>query len=140
GAGGGARAPAGRRGRPGRDGRPGSEGGQRLRLAGGGHPGAGGLRQRDRGGESGRRAGRDGAGNRRRGGGRRHRRPARALTGPRAPGCATGLYHAGMDWWVWVGLAALLVTAYLTWLAARVGRLHRRAASAGVALDASLVR
>ncbi|HLU33378.1 MAG TPA: hypothetical protein VKZ74_05075 [Natronosporangium sp.] len=45
-----------------------------------------------------------------------------------------------MEWWVWVGLAVLLLTAYLTWLAARVGRLHRRAASAGAALDACLVR
>lgn len=41
---------------------------------------------------------------------------------------------------MWAGLAILLLTAYLAWLAARVGRLHRRAASAGAALDATLVR
>lgn len=44
-------------------------------------------------------------------------------------------------WWVVGGLAAaLLLTAYLTWTAARVDRLHVRAASAARALDAHLLR
>lgn len=43
--------------------------------------------------------------------------------------------------WVAGGLAALLlVTAYLTWTASRVDRLHVRAASAARALDAHLLR
>jgi hypothetical protein len=47
-----------------------------------------------------------------------------------------------MSWWwgVWGALVVLLLAAYLTWLAGRVNRLHRRAASATAALDASLVR
>jgi hypothetical protein len=45
-----------------------------------------------------------------------------------------------MGWWVWGIVAVLLVAAYLGLLAARVNRLHRRAASAAAALDASLVR
>jgi len=44
-------------------------------------------------------------------------------------------------WWV-VGVVALvvLVATYLTWIAARVDRLHQRAAGAFAALDAHLVR
>ncbi|HEY2947167.1 MAG TPA: hypothetical protein VGJ53_02015 [Micromonosporaceae bacterium] len=44
-------------------------------------------------------------------------------------------------WWV-VGVVALvvLVASYVTWTAARVDRLHARAASATKALDAHLVR
>jgi hypothetical protein len=44
-------------------------------------------------------------------------------------------------WWV-VGVVALVVVVatYLTWLAARVDRLHGRTATAGKALDAHLVR
>lgn len=45
-----------------------------------------------------------------------------------------------MWWWVWVVVAVVLAAGYLTWLAARVDRLHRRAASAAGALDAALVR
>lgn len=46
-----------------------------------------------------------------------------------------------MWWWgVWGAVALLLVVAYLTWLTARVNRLHRRAQTATVALDAALVR
>lgn len=44
-------------------------------------------------------------------------------------------------WWVAGVLAAvLLVTAYLSWTAARVERLHARVASAARALDAHLLR
>jgi Tfp pilus assembly protein PilX len=44
-------------------------------------------------------------------------------------------------WWVVAVVALVVVVAtYLTWLAARVDRLHERAASAGKALDAHLVR
>jgi hypothetical protein len=46
----------------------------------------------------------------------------------------------GMWWWVWVAVAVLLAVAYLAWLGARVGRLHRRAEAASAALDAALVR
>jgi hypothetical protein len=44
-------------------------------------------------------------------------------------------------WWV-VGVVALvvLVSTYLTWVAARVDRLHARAAAAYAALDTHLVR
>lgn len=44
-------------------------------------------------------------------------------------------------WWV-VGVVAVVVVVatYLTWLAARVDRLSARAAAAGAALDAQLVR
>ena len=44
-------------------------------------------------------------------------------------------------WWV-VGVVAVVVVVatYLTWLAARVDRLTARAAAAGAALDAQLVR
>jgi hypothetical protein len=45
-------------------------------------------------------------------------------------------------WW-WVSAATVIVVligAYLTWLAGRVGRLHRRAETAAAALDATLVR
>lgn len=44
-------------------------------------------------------------------------------------------------WWiVGVVLAVVAVATYLTWIAARVDRLHRRAAAAAVALDAALDR
>ncbi|WP_412542758.1 hypothetical protein R8Z50_09785 [Longispora sp. K20-0274] len=44
-------------------------------------------------------------------------------------------------WWVvGVVLAVVLVASYVTWLAARVERLHDRAAAAAAALDAHLVR
>lgn len=44
-------------------------------------------------------------------------------------------------WWVVLGVVAvLLLGAYLSWLAARLGRLHRRAHDAAAALDAALVR
>src|SRR5262245_57480325 len=44
-------------------------------------------------------------------------------------------------WWVVAVVALVVVVAtYLTWLAARVDRLHERAATAGKALDAHLVR
>lgn len=44
-------------------------------------------------------------------------------------------------WWVVAVVAVVVgVATYLTWLAARVDRLHSRAASAGKALDAHLVR
>lgn len=47
----------------------------------------------------------------------------------------------GMWWWAaWGAVAVLLVVAYVTWLAARVNRLHRRAEAATAALDATLVR
>jgi hypothetical protein len=46
-----------------------------------------------------------------------------------------------MWWWgVWGAAALLLLAAYLAWLGARVGRLHRRARAAAAALDAALVR
>jgi Tfp pilus assembly protein PilX len=45
-----------------------------------------------------------------------------------------------MWWWVWGIVAVLLVATYLSLLAARVNRLHRRASTATAALDASLVR
>jgi hypothetical protein len=46
-----------------------------------------------------------------------------------------------MWWWgVWGAAALLLLVVYLTWLAARVNRLHRRAQAATAALDAALVR
>jgi hypothetical protein len=45
-----------------------------------------------------------------------------------------------MWWWVWGTVAVLLLAAYLGWLTARVNRLHRRAAAATAALDASLLR
>lgn len=45
-----------------------------------------------------------------------------------------------MWWWVWASVAVVLAAAYLTWLASRVDRLHRRAAAAASALDAALVR
>jgi hypothetical protein len=44
-------------------------------------------------------------------------------------------------WWVVAVVVVVVgVATYLTWLAARVDRLHSRAASAGKALDAHLVR
>ncbi|TML27309.1 MAG: hypothetical protein E6G35_09645, partial [Actinobacteria bacterium] len=44
-------------------------------------------------------------------------------------------------WWI-VGVVGLvvLVATYVTWIAARVDRLHARAAAAYAALDAHLVR
>ena len=44
-------------------------------------------------------------------------------------------------WWI-IGVVAVVVVAatYVTWLAARVDRLHARAAAAHTALDAHLVR
>jgi hypothetical protein len=44
-------------------------------------------------------------------------------------------------WWI-VGVVALVVVVatYVTWLAARVDRLHERASAAHAALDAQLVR
>jgi hypothetical protein len=46
-----------------------------------------------------------------------------------------------MWWWVSAATAVVaLIVAYLVWLAARVGRLHRRAEAAAAALDATLVR
>jgi hypothetical protein len=44
-------------------------------------------------------------------------------------------------WWI-VGVVALVVVVatYVTWMAARVDRLHARAAAAHAALDAQLVR
>jgi hypothetical protein len=44
-------------------------------------------------------------------------------------------------WWI-VGVVALvvIVATYVTWMAARVDRLHARAAAAHAALDAHLVR
>jgi hypothetical protein len=45
-----------------------------------------------------------------------------------------------MWWWVVWAALALLLGAYLLWLAARVDRLHRRARSAAAALDAALLR
>ncbi len=50
------------------------------------------------------------------------------------------IYDAPM-WWVVVAVVVVVAVAiYLTWLAARVDRLHLRAATAGKALDAHLVR
>lgn len=47
----------------------------------------------------------------------------------------------GMWWWVAGGVVTLLLaTAYLSWTAARVERLHGRVASAARALDAHLLR
>lgn len=44
-------------------------------------------------------------------------------------------------WWVaWATIALLLVVLYVSWLAGRVNRLHRRAEAATAALDAALVR
>lgn len=44
-------------------------------------------------------------------------------------------------WWWWVSTAALvLAVVYLSWLGARVNRLHARAGTAAAALDAALVR
>src|SRR5690606_26866096 len=44
-------------------------------------------------------------------------------------------------WWVLAVVAVLLVlSAYLTWTAGRVDRLHQRVAAAGRALDAHLLR
>jgi hypothetical protein len=45
-----------------------------------------------------------------------------------------------MGWVVGVVAGVVLVASYLTWTAGRVDRLHARAASAGRALDAQLVR
>lgn len=45
-----------------------------------------------------------------------------------------------MWWWVAGAVVAVLVVAYLVWLAGRVNRLHRRADAAARALDAKLVR
>ncbi|HCT75759.1 MAG TPA: hypothetical protein DGG94_00015 [Micromonosporaceae bacterium] len=45
-----------------------------------------------------------------------------------------------MGWLVGVVAVVVLVASYLTWTAKRVDRLHARAASAGRALDAQLVR
>jgi hypothetical protein len=45
-----------------------------------------------------------------------------------------------MWWWLWALGAVAVVAAYLTWLAGRVRRLHRRAEAAAAALDATLVR
>jgi hypothetical protein len=44
-------------------------------------------------------------------------------------------------WWI-VGVVAIVVAiaTYLTWIAARVDRLHQRATAANAALDAALVR
>lgn len=49
-------------------------------------------------------------------------------------------YDPGMWWWLWLAVAVILLLAYLGWLDGRVGRLHRRAAAAAAALDATLVR
>ncbi len=46
----------------------------------------------------------------------------------------------GMWWVVAVVAVVVLVATYLTWTAARVDRLHARAAAAYAALDANLVR
>ncbi|MFV2020993.1 hypothetical protein [Micromonospora sp. LOL_023] len=46
----------------------------------------------------------------------------------------------GMWWVVGVSVAVVLVSAYLTWTAARVDRLHVRVAAAARALDAHLLR
>ncbi|WP_326554147.1 hypothetical protein [Micromonospora sp. NBC_01813] len=46
----------------------------------------------------------------------------------------------GMRWVVGVSVAVVLMSAYLTWTAARVDRLHVRVASAARALDAHLLR
>jgi len=46
----------------------------------------------------------------------------------------------GMWWVVAVVAVVVMVATYLTWLAARVDRLHARAAAAAAALDAQLVR
>lgn len=44
-------------------------------------------------------------------------------------------------WWVaWATIALLLVVLYVSWLAGRVNRLHRRAEAASAALDAALLR
>ncbi|MPZ28243.1 MAG: hypothetical protein GEV12_17990 [Micromonosporaceae bacterium] len=44
-------------------------------------------------------------------------------------------------WWgAWAAVVLLLVVLYVSWLAGRVGRLHRRAEAATAALDAALVR
>lgn len=45
-----------------------------------------------------------------------------------------------MWWWVWGVAAVLLLIAYVSWLTARVNRLHRRVETATAALDAALVR
>lgn len=45
-----------------------------------------------------------------------------------------------MWWWVTGAAVVLLAVAYLSWLAARLGRLHRRAAAATAALEAALLR
>jgi hypothetical protein len=45
-----------------------------------------------------------------------------------------------MNWIVGVVAVVVLVATYLTWIAARVDRLHARAAAAASALDAQLVR
>jgi hypothetical protein len=46
----------------------------------------------------------------------------------------------GMGWVIGVVALVVVVASYVTWTAARVDRLHARAASAGRALDAQLVR
>ncbi|MFY1649666.1 hypothetical protein ACN27J_02050 [Solwaraspora sp. WMMB762] len=46
----------------------------------------------------------------------------------------------GMRWVVGVSVAVVLLSAYLTWTAARVDRLHVRVAAAARALDAHLLR
>lgn len=45
-----------------------------------------------------------------------------------------------MGWVIAVVAVVVLVASYVTWMAARVDRLHSRAASAGRALDAQLLR
>ncbi|MFS8522128.1 MAG: hypothetical protein FWJ87_12270, partial [Micromonosporaceae bacterium] len=45
-----------------------------------------------------------------------------------------------MWWWVTGAAVVLLAVAYLSWLGARLGRLHRRAAAATAALEAALLR
>lgn len=45
-----------------------------------------------------------------------------------------------MWWWVGAVCAVVLVTTYLTWIAARTRRLQARATAAAAALDAQLVR
>jgi hypothetical protein len=43
-------------------------------------------------------------------------------------------------WWIVAAVAAVLVAAYVAWTAGRVDRLHARAAAAGRALEAHLLR
>jgi len=52
----------------------------------------------------------------------------------------SGTTMPGMWWILGVAAALALLTAYLTWTARRVARLHARAGSAARALDGQLVR